>query len=145
MVIFTVDVKDETEKALAKIFLQQFAGAQKQVSQSPHCELRRASEPPKEIPDLVDGKSLGHLSFTFFPSHLKTSDRRMKAVELMVNFFPYLDKHVKSTKSYMHSRMRTKKDDLLRELKETSTRKEVGKMGTTGKARRGKVLAPRYP
>ena len=112
------------ERSLARLFLQQFAGAQKQVAQSPHCEYRRCSDPPKEFMNLEASQTSGSdtcsgfLSFTFFPSHVKTLDRQQKAVELMVNFFPYLDKHIKSTKTYMHIRMRNKKNDLMVELQE---------------------------
>ena len=143
MVIFTVDFQEEMERALTRLFLQQFAGAQKQVSQSPHCEFRRGNDPPKEILNLTDdytqqdsSKPTCYVSFTFFPSYVKTVERRMKAVELMVNFFPYLDKHIKSTKSYMHSRMRTKKDDLLSELKELNTCKGPSKNRFNGKVER---------
>jgi actin related protein 2/3 complex subunit 2 len=134
MVIFTVNFEDEMEKSLTRLFLQQFEGAQKQVSLSPHCEFRRGNDPPKDVLNLVEqspnkgnSKPTGYISFTFFPSHVKTLERRLKAVELMVNFFPYLDKHVKSTKSYMHIRMRTKKNDLLNELEEMKAWKGCGK------------------
>lgn len=134
MVVFTVDFKDVTERSLARLFLQQFAGVQKQVAQSPHIEFRRSNDPPKEILDLGNQGSSstcsGFLSFTFFPSHIKTIERQDKAVELMVNFFPYLDKHVKSTKTYMHIRMRSKKNDLLRELKERVSQNQYVKKGS---------------
>jgi len=124
LVIFAVDFKDDIERALTRVFLQQFAGAQKQVSQSPHCEFRRGNDPPKEIQnflakgcDLSKTVPTGYLSFAFFPSHVKTVERRQKAVELIVNFYCYLDKHVKSTKSYMNIRARAEKDNLLRELR----------------------------
>jgi actin related protein 2/3 complex subunit 2 len=134
MVVFTVDFKDATERSLARLFLQQFAGVQKQVAQSPHIEFRRSNDPPKEILDLgIQGSSStcsGFISFTFFPSHVKTTERKDKAVELMVNFFPYLDKHVKSTKTYMHIRMRSKKNDLLRELKERVSENQCVKKGS---------------
>ena len=132
LVIFTVRVEDEMEQALARVFLQQFVGAQKQISQSPHCEFKRGSEGFKELLPASSGDGTkesgdendddnvtGYLAFTFFQSHLKNPERLLKAVGLMVNFLPYLDKHLKSTKSFMHSRMRAKKNDLLRELKET--------------------------
>ena len=148
LVIFTVRISEndddghEMERGLARLFLQQFAGAQKQVAQnSPHCVFRSGNDTPIELSlsDQNDGDRdskqqqhdqklpLGYLSFTFFPMHLKTQQRLDKAVELMVNFLPYLDKHLKSTKSFMHSRMRAKKNDLLRELKEDA----VGSTTTT--------------
>jgi actin related protein 2/3 complex subunit 2 len=138
MIIFTVKLADEMERALARVFLQQFVGAQKQISQTPHCEFRRGNDPPKELlspfGDTAVGDAkllpLGYLAFTFFPSHLKTPERLQKAVDLMVNFLPYLDKHLKSTKSFMHSRMRARKNDLLRELKDAVGTTEATKYGS---------------
>lgn len=133
MVIFMVCCKDQTEKALARLFLQQFEHSQKGVVQSPHCEFRRPNDPPAEVEyfgsdegDTTRKDNIGYLSFTFFPFHVKTPEARSRAIDRMINFFPYLDKHIKSTKSYMHSRMRSKKDDLLRELNETSYQTRIG-------------------
>lgn len=150
MIIFIADFEDDMERALARLFLQQFAGAQKQISTSPHCEFRRPNEPPKEVLNLIRTEShsynpVGYMSFTFFPSHVKTAERRQKAVELMINFFPYLDQHVKSTKSYMHSRMRTKKDDLLCELKAPIVQKVVGTLAKNGKTQKNPFVAARKP
>jgi actin related protein 2/3 complex subunit 2 len=134
MVVFTVDFNDVTDRSLARLFLQQFAGVQKQVAQSPHIEFRLSNDPPKEILDLgiqvSSSTCSGYLSFTFFPSHVKTTERKEKTVELMANFFPYLDKHVKSTKTYMHSRIRSKKNDLLSELKERISQNHCVKRGS---------------
>lgn len=126
MIIFIVKANDTTERALVRLFLQQFELAQKKVAQSPHCEFRRANEPTSEVERLVTSghvenyeDAIGFLSFTFFPFHVKTPGARWRATQLMVNFFPYLDKHIKSTKSYMHARMRLMKDELLRELRDS--------------------------
>mmetsp|Transcript_4474 Transcript_4474/g.7014 ORF Transcript_4474/g.7014 Transcript_4474/m.7014 type:complete len:124 (+) Transcript_4474:74-445(+) len=117
------------ERALARLFLQQFEGTQRNVPLTPHCEFRRPNQLTKELKSvaesLLDGNDssytpspVGFLSFTFFPSNAMSDARRMKAVELLVNFLPYMDRHVKSTKSMMLSRMRMKKSDLLPDLKE---------------------------
>jgi actin related protein 2/3 complex, subunit 2 len=141
MVIFTVNISDDIERSLGRLFCQQFAGTKKQqTTPSPHCEFRRSTDPPKELLSLgICNQSLGicagYLSFTFFSSLVQKSDEqgRERATELMVNFFPYLDKHIKSTKSYMHTRMRNKKDDLLKELKEVALQKNKNKKKTTTK------------
>lgn len=131
MIIFIVEVEDTTERALARLFLQQFEVAQKKVAQSPHCEFRRANEPTSEVEHLFTSghvqnyeNAIGFLLFSFFPFHVKTAEARWRATQLMVDFFPYLDKHIKSTKSYMHSRMRLMKDDLLRELGDSKTQQQ---------------------
>ena len=147
MVIFIVDFEDESERALARLFLQQFAVAQKQISHGPHCEFRRGNDPKKEVLQILEShpgaQPTGYLSFTFFQSHVKTEAMRRKVVEKMVNFMPYLDKHIKSTKSYMHSRMRGKKSDLLTELREVNQKASVEKLvsSKTRKMIQGKTPA----
>lgn len=139
MIIFTVTIKDDIERSLGRLFCQQFAGVKQQqataTSSSPHVEFRRATDPPKELLNhgircntklsQDNDACAGYLLFTFFPSVIRKGGEpgREKATELMVNFFPYLDKHIKSTKSYMHTRMRKKKDDLLYELREVTSQK----------------------
>ncbi|KAL3912389.1 MAG: hypothetical protein SGILL_006903 [Bacillariaceae sp.] len=56
---------------------------------------------------------VGYLSFTFFSSNVMTEERRNNAVDLLVNFLPYVDGQVKHTKSMMLNRMRKKKKDLI--------------------------------
>jgi hypothetical protein len=81
MVVFTVDFKDVTERSLARLFLQQFAGVQKQVAQSPHIEFRRSNEPPKEILDLGGPWcsriifDLFRISLVYFLSIARQNDR----------------------------------------------------------------------
>ena len=116
MVIFTVTAKDYLEKALTSVLLQQFPGSQKRVYQSPHCEFRRHSDPPHELllrentqrsrsDHSATTDCIGFLSLTFFPSHVKTIERRKRAVAAIVNFFPNLDKNLKKIKINMDARM----------------------------------------
>jgi hypothetical protein len=123
MVVFIVSFEDEMERSLARLFLQQFEVAQRKVPLTPHCEFRRPNQLTNELKCIVGSKldgggnnqppAVGFLSFTFFPTSVMSEERRQKAAELLVNFLPYMDRHVKSTKSMMLSRMRMKKSDLL--------------------------------
>ena len=116
MAIFTVTAQDYLEKALASVLLQQFPGSQKRVYQSPHCEFRRHNDPPMELllhettqrsrsDHPATTNCIGFLSLTFFPSHVKTLERRKRAVAAVVNFFPFLDKNLKKIKINMDARM----------------------------------------
>jgi len=122
MIIVVVTFQDPVESTLARLFLQQLEMEQSKTVQSPHCEFRQ--DTTTEVRRLV---AAGHLpltscgaiyyfSFTFFPFHVKTFEARWRAVHQIVEFLPYLDKHIKVTKSFMHGRMRSKQADLLQEL-----------------------------
>jgi ARP2/3 complex 20 kDa subunit (ARPC4)/Arp2/3 complex, 34 kD subunit p34-Arc len=125
MLVFVVSFWEEMERSLARLFLQQFEATQNKVPLTPHCEFRRPNNLTTELQSIADSLKeetntmpppVGYLSFTFFPSNTMTDERRKKAVELMVNFLPYLDGQVKNTKAMMLSRMRKKKNDLITTL-----------------------------
>ena len=120
MIVFAVSFEDEMERSLARLFLQQFQVTQTKVPLTPHCEFRRPNNLTKELESIINGSyddsmppPVGYLSFSFFSSNVATVERRNRATELLVNFFPYIDGQVKNTKSIMLSRMRKKKQDLL--------------------------------
>lgn len=124
MVVFVVSFEEEMERSLARLFLQQFEVTQSKVPLTPHCEFRRPNQLTKELKSVESSlvgdtacshltPPVGFLSFTFFPSSAMSETRREKAVELLVNFLPYMDRHVKSTKSMMMNRMRVQRNDLL--------------------------------
>ena len=135
-VVFPVTYLDETERSLAKLFLQQFPQASKaSISKNqsmPLCDFRRATEPPREVISfnhetkgqstgieklICDQKAddltylAGFISFTLF--HIETDE---KVTENLIMFLTYLDHHVKSSKSYMYSRMRQNKSILAAKL-----------------------------
>jgi Arp2/3 complex, 34 kD subunit p34-Arc len=133
MMVYRVCFEDEMERSLARLFLQEFQNTQTKVAVTPYCEYRRPNDMTEEMKRILadDAKSQGEnvkfpptvglLTLTFFPSSTATEERRQKAVELLVNFLPYVDRHVKSTKSMMLSRMRIKRNDLLCAMKEPSS------------------------
>lgn len=125
MVVFVVSFEEEMERSLARLFLQQFEATQNKVPLTPHCEFRRPTHLTMELQKIADSLQeesssipppVGYLSFSFFHSIVATDQRRKKAVEMMVNFLPYLDGQVKNTKAMMLSRMRKKKNDLITTL-----------------------------
>lgn len=134
MVVYLVSFEEEMERCLARLFLQQFEITQKKVPLTPHIEFRRPNQATTELKQVMQHNAnvsneakctmppaIGFLTFTFFPSSAASEDRRLKAVDLIVNFLPYINKHVKSTKSMMLNRMRAKKDDLLPSIEESVT------------------------
>mmetsp|Transcript_5770 Transcript_5770/g.11887 ORF Transcript_5770/g.11887 Transcript_5770/m.11887 type:complete len:157 (-) Transcript_5770:372-842(-) len=129
MVVFVVSFEDEMERCLARLFLQQFEVTQRKIPLTPHCEFRRPNQATTELKRVMghnigseDNRKMpspvGFLSFTFFPSSAASNERHLMAVDLLVNFLPYMNRHVKSTKSMMLNRMRSKRHDLLPPLKD---------------------------
>jgi len=125
-VVFPIDFEDEFDKALARLYLQQFERTQRSLSakNAPICEYRRGAEPPREILPYLQNDSCsqslediaGFFSFTFLDYHVRTKEMREKAAANMIMFLTYIDYHIKCSKSYIHSRLRKKKDVLLEQL-----------------------------
>ncbi|GMH67048.1 hypothetical protein TrLO_g5368 [Triparma laevis f. longispina] len=119
-VVFAVDFADETDKAITRIFLQEFVEAQRSVNNCPPANFSRGSEPPMEIQSLpnADGNPdiAGFISFTIFKSHVDSKPKMIQSAKQLVNFLTYLQYHVKATKTYMHMRMRSKVNSLLQVL-----------------------------
>jgi len=129
MVVFVVSFEDEMERCLARLFLQQFETTQRKIALTPHCEFRRPNQATKELKSVISNENesehnqimpspVGFLSFTFFPSSAASEARHLVAVDLLVNFLPYMNRHVKSTKSMMLNKMRSKTNHLLPTLKD---------------------------
>ncbi|GMH76363.1 hypothetical protein TrRE_jg10269 [Triparma retinervis] len=117
--VFAVDFPDETDRAIARIFLQEFVEAQRSVNNCPPAAYSRGHEPPTEVQGvegIAEEGIAGFVSFTLFGDHVGDGKRRGTAVGMLVNFLTYLQYHVKATKTYMHMRMRSKVNGLLQVL-----------------------------
>ena len=118
-VVFAVDFDDEADRALARLYLQQFAKAKGKGNGAPLCGFRRGGDPPREVASVYDdsgeatGDIAGFLSFTFLGTHINSVEKRERAVGMMVTFLTYLDYHIKASKTNVHTRMRNKRNDLL--------------------------------
>ena len=76
--IFAVDFSDETDKAICRVFMQEFVEAQRSVNNAPPCNYSRGSEPPLElsgVSNINDTPNIaGFLSFTLFKNHIEVSN-----------------------------------------------------------------------
>ena len=116
----------ETDCALAKLFLQQFQPAQRKCLNERHgknvpmVDYFRSNDPPREIRgyehDNVSLVHAGYLSLTFLEYHVDNEEKIHKALTNVLMLHPFLDYHVKCSKSNMNSRMRSKKEALQRKL-----------------------------
>lgn len=142
-VIFSVVFGDPTDQALATVFLQEFAEAQRRVGGSPPVAFG------KDAPSELDGMELndcdgmiGYISFVIFQSHVAGA-RHAKVVSRITSFRTYLDYHIKASKSYLHTRMRTRVAALLQVLRRASPEDKTkekktasGRTFTRGKERK---------
>jgi actin related protein 2/3 complex, subunit 2 len=106
VIVFFVDLTDNTDQALARVFLQEFVEAQRTVRSAPPVSYSR--EPPREISSLVtayNADAAGFISFAFEERHVQ-GEQLEKAVTMLTGFRNYLHYHIKSSKTYLHMRMR---------------------------------------
>ena len=134
---FSYRAEHETDCALARLFLQQFNQAQRKSMNERHgknvpiCDWR--SEPPREVTLYHDDDTnanvdvnataasndthhAGYLSLTFLEHHIDTDVKLSNCVKNALMVVDFVDYHVKCSKSNMNSRMRSKKDALMKKL-----------------------------
>jgi len=106
VVIFSVDFADVTDKAVAKVFLQEFVEAQRTVRTAP--PVSYSKDPPGELAGISYSfrpDTAGFISFALEERHV-TGPGKDKAITLLTGFRNYLHYHIKCSKTYLHMRMR---------------------------------------
>lgn len=110
-VVISLDFPDETDRAYARIFMQQLNDVQRKVNNAPPLQIYEADKPPMEIQGEVKNINpniVGYISFTIFRPHVKTPEKLNKAVDLIIGFRQYIHFHIKAAKTNLHMRMRRK-------------------------------------
>ena len=136
--VFVFDFPDPTDTAIARVFLQEFAEAQRNVRRAPPVTFSREITRELESIGVTDEDSkqnpLGFLSFTVLPNHV--SDGRLeKTIKLLATFRNYLHYHIKASKSHLHSRMRSRVSALLKVLNDARPKHNVIKEKKTMKGK----------
>jgi len=133
VVIFSVDFADVTDKAVAKVFLQEFVEAQRTVRTAP--PVSYSKEPPGElsgIPYNFRADTAGFLSFALEERHV-TAAGKDKAITLLTGFRNYLHYHIKCSKTYLHMRMRKRVAGWMQVLNRAMPEVETEKKTAAGK------------
>ena len=110
-VVYSVDFPDETDRAMCRILLQQFAEQHRKIGAAPPVVFSEAKNPPLEIRPLVGAKQegfVGYVSLTVFARHVDSTEKLAKKVDLCLAFRHYLHYHIKAAKTNLHMRMRRK-------------------------------------
>ncbi|KAE9417634.1 hypothetical protein Angca_002395, partial [Angiostrongylus cantonensis] len=116
-VIFSTIFKDPDDVIIGKVFLQEFREGRK-ASQTAPAVIYSLGEPPLELrdqPNAKVGDNVGYITFVLFPRHTNKKARE-NTIDLIHTFRDYLHYHIKCSKVYMHSRMRSKTNDFLKVL-----------------------------
>eukprot|EP01029_Cantina_marsupialis_P027858 TRINITY_DN774096_c0_g1_i1.p1 TRINITY_DN774096_c0_g1~~TRINITY_DN774096_c0_g1_i1.p1 ORF type:complete len:314 (-),score=77.59 TRINITY_DN774096_c0_g1_i1:89-982(-) len=115
-VIHKLSFEDVTNQALANVFLQEIQDVQRSVPRAPPVHF--SAEAPRELSefDVVTQPETAYMSFVFFKSHLEDPKKLENIVGRMIDLRYLLLSHVKSAKTYLHTRMRKKCDEWVKVL-----------------------------
>jgi len=142
-VIFSTVFREETDRIVGKVFLQEFVDARRQPSiQTAPQVLYNSREPPLEIrqlPGLRDTEDIGYVTFVLFPRHFGNPTTASNTISHIISFRDYLHYHIKCSKAYMHSRMRHRVSEFQKILNRAKT--EVA--ATERKTASGRTLQSR--
>ncbi|XP_015126493.1 probable actin-related protein 2/3 complex subunit 2 [Diachasma alloeum] len=133
-VVFSTIFKDEDDMVIGKMFLQELKEGRRASHTAPQV-LFNHREPPIELQDCdaAVGDSIGYVTFVLFPRHTNR-ECRDNTIDLIHMFRNYLHYHIKCSKVYIHSRMRTKTTDFLKVLNRArSASKSTEKKTITGR------------
>lgn len=118
-VIFSTVFKEETDRILGKVFLQEFVDARRRpaIQNAPQV-LYSYRDPPLEIQSLSGLESsdnIGYVTFVLFPQHytFQKKDNCITKIQLFRNTLHY---HIKASKAHMHGRMRARVTEFLKVL-----------------------------
>lgn len=115
IVIFNVHFVDKDDKLLGKVFIEEFVHARKGLPAAPSVSFSLA-EPPRElegVKGVQSGDSQGFVSFVLHPAHQAKRANTISTIQMFRNYLHY---HIKCSKAYMHTRMRTRVRSLLQVL-----------------------------
>jgi actin related protein 2/3 complex subunit 2 len=134
VVIFLVDFADATDKAVAKVFLQEFVEAQRTVRTAP--PVNYSKDAPGELLGAssynIKADAAGFLSFALEERHVSGAGKD-KAIALLTGFRNYLHYHIKCSKTYLHMRMRKRVAGWMQVLNRAMPEVESEKKTAAGK------------
>jgi len=138
MVFFSIDFLNETDRAIATVFLQEFQAAQRNLQAAPAVVFSKDAPPQlKSVAGFKEDVScVGYAMFTILKMHVDRPEKVRNAATLLSSFRSYILYHVKASKSYLQSRMRMRSELMLKVLNRANpdaseAEKSVGRRNTT--------------
>ncbi|GAA5824224.1 hypothetical protein JCM3770_004337 [Rhodotorula araucariae] len=118
-VIFSTIFKEDTDRILGKVFLQEFVDARRRPScQTAPQVLYSNREPPLEIrhlPGLDTTERAGYVTFVLFPRHFTPQVYASTITQIQL-FRDSLHYNIKCAKAYLHSRLRVRTTSFIKVL-----------------------------
>jgi len=117
-VLFTVDFREKVDRAVARVFMQEFVDARnKDRSLGATPPVGFGVNPPLElkpfgITEPIKG-ILGFVSFSITKAHLDKPEKRAQVVSVLQGFRNFMQYHIKCSKAHFHARMRARAVSLL--------------------------------
>jgi len=116
--VFGLDFKEKVDRAVAKVFMNEFVDARKNIGFAPPTAW--GVTPPAElkafgITEPIPG-TLGFISFAILKDHVAKEETLTRVIDVLQGFRNYVQYHIKCAKSYFHSRMRARAKELLKVL-----------------------------
>uniref|UniRef100_A0A8D0CKG1 Arp2/3 complex 34 kDa subunit n=1 Tax=Scleropages formosus TaxID=113540 RepID=A0A8D0CKG1_SCLFO len=129
-VVFSTVFKDDDDVVIGKVFMQEFKEGRRASHTAPQV-LFNHREPPLELKDTdaAIGDNIGYITFVLFPRHTGANTRD-NTINLIHTFRDYLHYHIKCSKAYIHTRMRSKTSDFLKVLNRARPDAEKKEMKT---------------
>jgi len=115
-VIYSLDFHEKVDRAIAKIFMQEFVEARRSLGAAPSCMW--GVQPPMELEHYKITQptgNLGFISFAVLKNHLD-ANKKDRVIAVLQSFRNYIQYHIKCSKSHFHSRMRARCVSLLQVL-----------------------------
>jgi len=115
-VIFSTVFKDDDDVIIGKVFMQEFKEGRKASQTAPQV-LFSHKDPPRELEgtDAARGDNIGYITFVLERRHTNPKARE-NTIDFIHTFRNYLHYHIKCSKAYLHSRMRSKTADFIKVL-----------------------------
>jgi actin related protein 2/3 complex subunit 2 len=142
IVIFGLDFKEKVDRAIAKIFMQEFVEAKRSLGAAPPCQWAESKNPPIELAHYKITEPTGNLGFISFAVQKSNldSNKKERVISVLQVFRNYLQYHIKCSKSYFHARMRARVVTLLAVLNRAKYSEEEKLSGTAKKTAQGKTF-----
>lgn len=125
---FALQFDNQTDRALARIFLLEFSDSKRYVKNPPaimYHDIKFPEGITKVFPDAAKHTySNGVISFTLFPGHLK--DGLEQPLSFLIGFRQYLHYHFHAIKASLHTRMRKRVEIFQRVLTKAKRDQETG-------------------
>jgi len=139
-IVFSIDFREKVDKAIAKIFMQEFVEARRAQQAAP--PVQWGVNPPLELAHFKITEptgNLGFISFAILKTHLDNNkkDRVINVLQCFRNFLQY---HIKCSKSHFHASMRARVASLLAVLNRAKVDSDERVVAREKKTAQGKTF-----